>query len=104
MNNDSPDTPNKLSRNFSQGDSGVPIIGNTITGTLGTNYTINGAAGGGVVGAAVINSGRNVIPSDGTASFTFSNIYFSIVRYEFGDSSYYDALYRSLDSGHEFSI
>ena len=39
-----------------------------------------------------------------TPSFTFSNINFTITRYEFGASSYYDALNRALDSGHQFQI
>ena len=85
-------TYNALSRNFTQGDTGVPTVGNAITGTAWTNYTL---AGGG---------SRALVAGDGTASFTFSNIFFSIVRYEFGDSAYYDALNRALDAGHEFNI
>ena len=37
-------------------------------------------------------------------SFTFSNINFTISRYEFGNSSYYDTLNRALDSGLHFQI
>ena len=81
----------KLTRGFTIGDTGAGAAGNCTTGTVGSNFQ------------------QTAIPSTGaiaadTPSFTFSNINFTITRYEFGDSSYYDALNQSLDSGHQFQI
>ena len=81
----------KLTRGFTIGDTGAGQAGNCTTGTVGSNYQQ----------AAIPNAGA--IAAD-TPSFTFSNINFTITRYEFGDSSYYDALNRALDSGHQFQI
>ena len=81
----------KLTRGFTIGDTGAGSAGNCTTGTVGSNYQQ----------AAIPNAGA--IAAD-TPSFTFSNINFTITRYEFGDSSYYDALNRALDSGHQFQI
>ena len=81
----------KLTRGFTVGDTGAGSWGNCTTGTVGNNYQT----------AAIPTAGA--IAAD-TPSFTFSNINFTITRYEFGDSSYYDALNRALDSGHEFNI
>ena len=83
----------KLTRGFTIGDTGAGSAGNCITGTAGTNYS---TGAGSVPNAGVINAD--------TIGFTFSNIVFTITRYEFGDSAYYDALNRALDSGHEFKI
>ena len=81
----------KLTRGFTIGDTGAGSAGNCTTGTVGSNYQT----------AAIPNAGS--ITAD-TPSFTFSNINFTITRYEFGDSSYYDALNRALDSRHQFKI
>ena len=81
----------KLTRGFTIGDTGAGSAGNCTTATVGSNYQQ----------AAIPNAGA--IAAE-TASFTFSNINFTITRYEFGDSSYYDALNRALDSGHQFQI
>ena len=81
----------KLTRGFTIGDTGAGSAGNCTTGTVGSNYQT----------AAIPSAGA--IAAD-TIGFTFSNIVFTITRYEFGDSSYYDALNRALDSGHEFKI
>ena len=79
----------KLTRGFTIGDTGAGSAGNVNNGTVGTNYSlVNNAA---------------AITAD-TIAYTFSNINFTITRYEFGDSSYYDALNRALDSGHQFKI
>jgi hypothetical protein len=81
----------KLARGFSIGDTGTGNVGNCTTGTIGSNYQT----------AAIPNAA--VITAD-TTSFTFSQINFTITRYEFGDSAYYDALNKALDGGHEFNI
>ena len=81
----------KLSRGFTIGDTGSGSAGNCTTGTVGSNYQT----------AAIPNPGA--ITAD-TPSFTFSNINFTITRYEFGDSSYYDALNIALDKGHQFKV
>jgi hypothetical protein len=81
----------KLTRGFTIGDTGAGSAGNCTTGTVGSNYQQ----------AAIPNAAAIVAD---TPSFTFSNINFTITRYEFGDSSYYDALNRALDSGHQFQI
>jgi hypothetical protein len=81
----------KLTRGFTIGDTGAGSVGNCTTGTVGSNYQQ----------AAIPNAGA--IAAE-TPSFTFSNINFTITRYEFGDSSYYDALNRALDSGHQFQV
>ena len=81
----------KLTRGFTIGDTGAGTAGNCTVGTVGSNYQT----------AAIPNAAA--IAGE-TPSFTFSNINFTITRYEFGDSSYYDALNRALDSGHEFQI
>ena len=81
----------KLARGFTIGDTGAGAAGNCTTGTAGSNYQT----------AAIPNAGA--IAAD-TVSFTLSNIAFTITRFEFGDSSYYDALNHALDSGHEFNI
>jgi hypothetical protein len=80
----------KLTRGFTIGDTGAGSAGNCTTATVGSNYQ-----------QAVPNAAAIVAD---TPSFTFSNINFTITRYEFGDSSYYDALNRALDSGHQFQI
>ena len=82
----------KLTRGFTIGDTGAGSVGNCTTGTVGTNY------------AQALPGGGNALIAADTPSFTFSNINFTITRYEFGDSSYYDALNRALDSGHQFQI
>ena len=79
----------KLTRGFTIGDTGAGAAGNVNNATVGTSY------------ATPLTTGA--IAAD-TPSFTFSNINFTITRYEFGDSSYYDALNRALDSGHQFQI
>jgi hypothetical protein len=81
----------KLTRGFTIGDTGAGTAGNCTVGTVGSNFQQ----------AAIPNAGA--IAGE-TPSFTFSDINFTITRYEFGDSSYYDALNRALDSGHEFQI
>ena len=81
----------KLARGFSIGDTGTGNVGNCTTGTIGSNYQT----------AAIPTAA--VVTAD-TTSFTFSNINFTITRYEFGDSAYYDALNKALDGGHEFNI
>ena len=81
----------KLARGFSIGDTGTGNAGNCTVGTIGSNYQT----------AAIPTAAA--VAADAT-SFTFSNISFSITRYEFGDSAYYDALNKALDSGHEFNI
>jgi hypothetical protein len=68
----------KLSRGFTIGDTGAGSAGNCTTATVGSNYQT----------AAIPNAAA--ITAD-SPSFTFSNINFTITRYEFGDSSYYDA-------------
>ena len=75
----------KLTRGFTIGDTGAGTAGNCTTGTVGSNYQQ----------VAIPNAAAIVAD---TPSFTFSNINFTITRYEFGDSSYYDALNRVLDS------
>ena len=102
----------KLVRNYSQGDTGVNTAGNAITGTVGTNYTLNGAAystagapaNTGTYATGMLGVGVGAITADTVVNFTLSNIYFNVVRYEFGNSDYYDALNRALDSGHIFNI
>ena len=81
----------KLTRGFTIGDTGAGSVGNCTTGTIGSNYQQG----------AIPNTGA--IAAD-TIAFTLSNIVFTCTRYEFGDSSYYDALNKALDSGHEFKI
>ena len=81
----------KLTRGFTFGDTGCGSAGNCTTGTVGSNYQT----------AAIPNAGA--ITAD-TPSFTFSNSNFIIIRYELGDSGYYDALNSALDSGHQFKI
>jgi hypothetical protein len=82
----------KLTRGFTIGDTGAGQAGNCTVATVGSNFQTGAAlpTPGGIAGE--------------TPSFTFSDINFTITRYEFGDSSYYDALNRALDSGHEFQI
>jgi hypothetical protein len=81
-----------LTRDFTIGDIGADAAGNCTTGTIGSNYQQ-----GAIPNAAAI-------AADTTIGFTLSNINFTITRYEFGDSSYYDTLNQALDSGHEFNI
>jgi hypothetical protein len=81
----------KLTRGFTIGDTGAGSAGNCTTGTVGSNYQT----------AAIPNAGA--IAAE-TPSFTFSNINFTIAQYQFGDSSYYDALNRALECSHEFQI
>ena len=81
----------KLARGFSIGDTGTGNVGNCTTATIGSNYQT----------AAIPTAA--VVTAD-TTSFTFSQINFTITRYEFGDSAYYDALNKALDGGHEFNI
>ena len=61
----------KLTRGFTIGDTGAGSVGNCTTGTVGSNYQQ----------ASIPNPGA--IAAD-TPSFTFSNINFTITRYEFG--------------------
>ncbi len=72
----------KLTRGFTIGDTGAGSAGNCTTGTVGANDQQ----------AAIPNAAAM---AGDTPSFTFSNINFTITRYEFGDSSYYDALNRA---------
>jgi hypothetical protein len=81
----------KLTRGFTIGDTGAGSVGNCTTNTIGSNYQTANIPNAGAIAAE-------------TPSFTLSNIVFTIVRYEFGDSSYYDALNIALDKGHEFEI
>ena len=81
----------KLTRGFTIGNTGAGSVGNCTTNTIGSNYQTANIPNAGAIAAE-------------TPSFTLSNIVFTIVRYEFGDSSYYDALNLALDKGHEFKI
>ncbi len=81
----------KLTRGFTIGDTGAGTAGNCTIGPVGSNYQTAAIAATGAIAAD-------------TPSFTFSNINFTFTRYEFGDSSHYDALNRALDSGHQFQI
>ncbi len=72
----------KLARGFSIGDTGTGNVGNwttASTATIGSKYQT----------AAILTAA--IVTAD-TTSFTFSDISFTITRYEFGDSAYYDAL------------
>ena len=44
----------------------------------------------------MLGVGVGAITADTVVNFTLSNIYFNVVRYEFGNSDYYDALNRAL--------
>lgn len=83
---------NKLSRNFTLGDTGVVVTGNI------TALNVPGTATNITIGA------QGAIAADTTLTYTLSNISFSIVRYEFGDSTYQDAINTALSSGHEFEL
>ena len=85
---------NNLTRNFTYGDTGVPITGN-----------ISAAAA--MVPGTDANFGVNTqgaIAADTTLTYTLSNISFSIVRYEFGDSTYQDAINTALSNDYQFEL
>lgn len=84
---------NTLTRNFTYGDTGLPITG---------NCAVLNAAAGTATNMGIGTAG--IIAADTNQTYTLSRISFSIVRYEFGDSTYKDAINTALSNNYQFEI
>ncbi len=85
----------QLTRGYSFGDTGIPTTGNVrLNSNPGTtaNPNFNSVVTGGAITA------------DTSLTYTLSNIVFTIVRYEFKDKTYQEAINSALDRGYKFEL
>ena len=82
----------RMGQNWTMGDTGIPIDGNVKIGGLnnGDLGDLNNTS------AAAVAAETNV--------FTLSDVYFTITRYQFNDSSYYNIINKVLSEGRAFNI
>ena len=74
------------------GDTGIPITGNCVADTL--NSGNNGAMA--TANAGAVAAETNV--------FVLSDVYFTVTRYQFNDSSYYNIVNKVFSEGRAFTI
>ncbi len=82
----------RICQNFTMGDTGIAIAGNCVADTL--NSGNNGAMATGNGGAVAAE----------TNVYTLSDVYFTITRYQFNDSSYYNIVNKVFSEGKAFNI
>ena len=82
----------RIGQNFTMGDTGIAIAGNCVADTL--NSGNNGAMATGNGGAVAAE----------TNVYTLSDVYFTITRYQFNDSSYYNIVNKVFSEGKTFNI
>jgi hypothetical protein len=81
-----------MGQNFTMGDTGIAIDGNVKIGGLN-----NGDLGD-------LNNTNAAAVAAETNVFTLSDVYFTITRYQFNDSSYYNIINKVLSEGRAFNI
>jgi hypothetical protein len=82
----------RMGQNFTMGDTGIPIDGNVRIGGLN-----NGDLG------ELNNTNASAVPPE-TNVFVLSDVQFTITRYQFNDSSYYNIVNKVLSEGRAFTI
>ena len=82
----------RIGQNFTMGDTGIPITGNCVADTL--NSGNNGAMA--TANAGAVAAETNV--------YILSDVYFTITRYQFNDSSYYNIVNKVFSEGKAFNI
>ena len=82
----------RMGQNFTMGDTGIAIDGNVKIGGLN-----NGDLGD-------LNNTNGAAVAAETNVYTLSDVYFTITRYQFNDSSYYNIVNKVLSEGRAFTI
>jgi hypothetical protein len=82
----------KMGQNFTLGDTGIAIAGNVKIGALNS----------GDLGA--LNSTNASAISAETNSYTLTDIYFTVTRYTFNDSTYYNIVNKVFEEDRVFNI
>ena len=82
----------KMGQNFTLGDTGIKIDGNVKIGALN-----NGDLG-------VLNTTNASAVSAETNSFTLTDIYFTVTRYQFYDATYYNIVNKVFEEDRVFNI